>query len=184
MASGADMFALEPVGLISNIHNPIIFKRCIELLVDLQEGIKASGFEERRDGSYLKKLYGDLGTPHFRPTLYNNYSIWLDAAKRQDKRESNGDSTPNIFEKTFLRDIRVEIKRIKQYREQRNLIESKKRKLEILQRRIPNPSELDRLLRYRKSLEREFDRLLMQFERAQRIRKGQPLPPQVDVKIS
>jgi hypothetical protein len=31
---------------------------------------------------------------------------------------------------------------------------------------------------------REFYRLLAQYERAQGIRKGQPLPPQLDVKIS
>jgi hypothetical protein len=43
---------------------------------------------------------------------------------------------------------------------------------------------LDRLVRYESSLERAFDRTLTQLERAQRIRRGQPLPPQLDVKIS
>ena len=38
--------------------------------------------------------------------------------------------------------------------------------------------------RYASSLERALDRMLTQYERAQRIRKGQPLPPQLDVKIS
>jgi hypothetical protein len=43
---------------------------------------------------------------------------------------------------------------------------------------------LDRLIRYETSLERAFDRTLTQLERVQRMRKGQPLPPQLEVKIS
>ena len=48
----------------------------------------------------------------------------------------------------------------------------------------PDFPGLDRLLRYPIALERAFDRTLTQLERLQRIRKGQPLPPQVDVNIS
>jgi hypothetical protein len=33
-------------------------------------------------------------------------------------------------------------------------------------------------------LSREIDRTLNRLERLQRIRRGQPLPPQVDVKVS
>jgi hypothetical protein len=181
--SAADMFALEHAGLIWNIHNPDILKRCIELLVELRQRMRTNGFDEHRDRLVLKKLYGEPGNPHFRPTLNDNYTIWLHAAKTHEK-ESAEHPTEGVFEQCFLRDIGVEIKRIKQYEEQHKLIESKKGKLEILQQRVPNTPELDRLLRYRKSLEREFDRLMTQYERAQRIRRGQPLPPQLDVKIS
>ena len=48
---------------------------------------------------------------------------------------------------------------------------------------VSDPGALDRLVRYESSLERAFDRTLAQLERAQRVRKGQPLPPQVDVRI-
>ena len=44
--------------------------------------------------------------------------------------------------------------------------------------------KLDRLLRYSASLERDFDRTLVQLERLQRIRKGQPVLPPLNVKIS
>jgi hypothetical protein len=40
------------------------------------------------------------------------------------------------------------------------------------------------MIRYGNSLERAFDRMLSQYDRAQRMRKGQPPPPQLDVKIS
>jgi hypothetical protein len=56
--------------------------------------------------------------------------------------------------------------------------------VEILWQNVPDSPRLDRLFRYGSSLERDFDRTLSHLERAQRIRKGQPLPPQMDVKVS
>lgn len=43
---------------------------------------------------------------------------------------------------------------------------------------------LDLLLRYESSLERAFDRTLSQLERLQRIRKGQPVLPTLDVNVT
>ena len=43
---------------------------------------------------------------------------------------------------------------------------------------------LDLLLRYESNLERAFDRTLNQLERLQRMRKGQPAPPTVNVNVS
>ena len=42
----------------------------------------------------------------------------------------------------------------------------------------------DHLLRYETHISREIDRIPNRLERLQRMRKGQPLPPQVDVNIS
>lgn len=46
---------------------------------------------------------------------------------------------------------------------------------------VPNPIDL---LRYESNLERTFDRTLIQLERLQRIRKGQPVPPILNVSVS
>jgi hypothetical protein len=47
------------------------------------------------------------------------------------------------------------------------------------------PSEmLDQLLRYQSTLERSFDRTLSQIERVQRMRAGQPVPPELKVRLS
>lgn len=43
---------------------------------------------------------------------------------------------------------------------------------------------LDLLLRYESNLERAFDRALNQLKRLQRIRKGQPVPPTLNVNVS
>jgi hypothetical protein len=83
-----------------------------------------------------------------------------------------------------LREIGDEIDRLKQYQKKSEPNEFERKKVEILRQRVPDSPGLDRLLRYETSLERAFDRTLTQVERIQRTRKGQPLPPQVDVKIS
>ena len=49
---------------------------------------------------------------------------------------------------------------------------------------IPGPEVSDRLLRYETHLSREIDRILNQLERLQRLRRGQPVPPRIDVNIS
>jgi hypothetical protein len=49
---------------------------------------------------------------------------------------------------------------------------------------VPPQAVSERLVRYEAHLSREIDRILNRLERLQRIRKGQPLPPQLDVKIS
>ena len=43
---------------------------------------------------------------------------------------------------------------------------------------------LELLLRYESNLERAFDRTLIQLERLQRIRNGQPVPPTLDVNVT
>jgi hypothetical protein len=49
---------------------------------------------------------------------------------------------------------------------------------------IPDLETPDRIARYEAHLSREIDRLLNRLERLQRMRRGQPLPPQLDVGIA
>jgi hypothetical protein len=62
--------------------------------------------------------------------------------------------------------------------------ETQKPKFNTAAVRIPSDEASDHLIRYEAHLSREIDRILNRLERLQRIRKGQPLPPQLDVKIS
>ena len=84
----------------------------------------------------------------------------------------------------MLNGIDGEIRHLKRYQKSRASIESDRTKLEILRRNVPDPSRLDRLLRYEASLERAFDRALNQLERLQRMRLGQPVTPRIDVNVS
>jgi hypothetical protein len=48
----------------------------------------------------------------------------------------------------------------------------------------PDMMQMDLLLRYGPSLDRELERILKQLERRQRMRLGQPVPPSIDVNIA
>ena len=49
---------------------------------------------------------------------------------------------------------------------------------------VPPQDAMDRLVRYEAHLGREFDRILNQLERVQRMRRGQPAPPTLNVNVS
>lgn len=59
-----------------------------------------------------------------------------------------------------------------------------KSKLEIALKDDLGPPPLDLLLRYESNLERAIERALNQLERRQRIRKGEPVPPTLNVNVS
>jgi hypothetical protein len=67
-----------------------------------------------------------------------------------------------------------------------NDVDNFKRRLEIETRRrnVPEAPQLERLLRYEGSLERCIDPTLMQLERHQQMRLGQPVPPPIKVSVS
>jgi hypothetical protein len=169
--------------LIPEIQNPEILEYCLKLLLDLQKEIRSRGFSEKRDYSILAIIYG--GNSDLHGTLRNSYSMWFNTSEvPEEERQSRKYATPEQCKDKVLSEIDVEIQRLRNYRQERAGMESERAKLEILRRKIPESEKLDRLLRYETSLERAFDRTLTQLERAQRMRKGQPLPPQMEVKIS
>jgi hypothetical protein len=49
---------------------------------------------------------------------------------------------------------------------------------------IPGPEVSDRLLRYETHLSREIDKTLNRLERLQRARRGESLPPRLEVDVS
>jgi hypothetical protein len=120
-----------------------------------------------------------------RKTLLENYLTWVDTAEGpEEERQREGYATPEQCKKNVLSEIDKEIRLFRQYGRKRALIESERTKLEVLRHSIPQSARLDRLLRYEASLERSFDRALIQLERMQRLRRGQPVPPRIDVNIS
>jgi hypothetical protein len=174
-----------PVGLIWNTQNPVVLERSKELLIELWQRIETDGLDEPRDKPDLETIYGDARRLHLRPTFYDWYTRWFLTAKLpESERQKRGYATPEQCKDATLEAITDEITRLKRYQKRNESIESDRMKLEILRKGVPNFQELDHLLRYETSLERAFDRTLTQLERLQRIRKGQPIPPQVDVKIS
>jgi hypothetical protein len=169
-------------GLMSNIANGDVLDRCLEYLAVLLERIRVNGFNVNGDVEILERLYGDR--PQLNETLREFYAVWHDTSKVPEaERQLRGYDDPEQCEKNALIYISEEIRILKAYKKARESNKSERTKLEILARNIPNTSALDQLLRYEASLERSFDRTLNQLERLQRMRRGQPVTPRIDVNI-
>lgn len=162
----------EP-GLFLKTDNPFALKRCLDLLAELREQIAENGFTDS-DLQILKQLYGDADQSDLGDNLHNEYLSWSETASASEaERLKQGYATPEECKQYVLEAINTEIRRLKEYQ-----------KVEGMRRLVPESRALERLLRYEVSLDRSFDRTLSQLERLQRLRLGQPVPPQIDVNIS
>src|SRR6185369_8429691 len=138
----------------------------------LRQRIKAKGLEEKHDDWLLKKIYGNPDKPRLQRTLHYHYLCNLStAALTEEERARGGYATPDRCKLNVLRDIDAEFDRLKQYKTKRESIESERRTVEMLRQSVPESPAMDRLVRYEASLDRSFDRTLIQLERLQRTRK-------------
>jgi hypothetical protein len=167
----------KPLGLMWSIENPEALARSIEMLVELEEGIEANGFDKEEDELVLSLIYGDPSLIHLRRTLQDEYVDWFSTAEvTEEERAREGYATPEQCVKSVLRAVSAEIRRLEEYRNDREPIESQRAQVEILRQQVPDSPGTDRLLRYASCLGREFDRVLAQLDRAQQLRKDQRLP--------
>jgi hypothetical protein len=171
------------IGLIWKIQDPEVLTSCLELLGELRQEIESSGFDKRQDTAVLEKIYGPVTESG--KTLFQTYVFWLGTSNLSDDgRQKEGYETPEQCKDKVLAEVDKEVRRLRGYQRKRTSIESERAKLEALRRSVPEPERLDRLLRYEASLERAFDRTLNQLERMQRLRRGQPVAPRIDVNVS
>jgi hypothetical protein len=172
-AAAVPYFVSLPDGLLRSFKNPDLLERCIGTLAELRHQIEDNGFNDEQDSWLLKTIYGDPGKTHLCRTLQDEYSDWLFTARMTDEaRALEGTGTLEQCKDGILQDIDAEIARLKQCQEERESVESKRTEIEVLRQRVPDSPGLDRLLRYMNSLERAFDRILTQYDRAQLIHKG------------
>ncbi len=172
----------DNAGLIEKIRNPDTLDSCLELLAKLRQGIGRDGFLEWRDIPILRKIYGEES--RLRGTLYDTYLSWLNTADPSAVKPQRKGVTPEQCRLNVLYAIDAETDRLKGYQKTRTSIEARRIKLEMLRQSVPDSPGLDRLLRYEASLEKAFDRTLRQLEQLQRMRRGQPVAPRIDVNIS
>jgi hypothetical protein len=172
-------------GLTRVVQNPQILQRCMDLLDSLKSRVKKDGFDAERDKETLIRLYGPYTEDYGSQSLFVQYGIWMYAAEHPaEERQGTIDISPGECVHIFLEAIEKEKRRLVRLNRARASIEAGKMHLEVLRRNVPDAPELDRLLRYETSLERSFDRALSQLERLQRMRIGQPVLPELKVRLS
>jgi|SRR5665213_2110864 len=167
-------------GLLPKIQNPEILEHLVKLLLELQKQMKSWGFNEKPDRSILDVIYG--GDVRLHGTLRNTYDRWLNCSlATEEERQREGYPTLERCKTEMLLAIDAEIQLFQNYRQKQDEIESERTKLEVLRRGVPEAAKADVLMRYEVMLERAFERTLNQFERIQRLRRGLPTAPRIEV---
>jgi len=172
-------------GLFWDVSNLRVLDQCLQLLGRLRDGIERDEFRPERDYPILNKIYGLTESTYEGATLLGSYAKWLEASEvPEDLLTRKRLPSPDGCRDEMLREIDIEIKRLKRIPEERRAIQTELTRLEMVRRAIPEGPELERLLRYEASLERAFDRTMAQLERLQRIRFGHPVPPRIEVGVT
>jgi hypothetical protein len=155
----------------------------LKLLVQLREKIDKGAFNEKRDMEILERIYGPENDGD--DTLKSVYArCAATEGSSEEERKAGAYPTPEECKRVFLNEIDREMHQLRLNSKRSKWVEFGQSKLEIHQRMVPDSPGLDRLLRYEASLERSFDRTLGQLERMQRLRRGQPVAPRIDVNIA
>jgi hypothetical protein len=163
-------------GVFWGINTIAQLQHCIDQFTELRDGIAAGGLDATRDRSILEGIYGFFGGSEGE-TLFDRYEFWLDRSSNKDGSET--------FPPPILDEIDAEIVRLTSILEAHDVIDPWAHKIVVRRpHHIPDSPAAERLLRYEASLERAFERTLAQLERMQRLRKGQPVPPRVEVDVS
>jgi hypothetical protein len=172
-------------GLVMKIANDEVFIACLTRLEVLQRSIQTEGLNLEHDAQILVDIYGEYSGRHWQVDLLTFYvGLSAVAALTDEIRQRRGLPTPEECKTNFLERLRDEIDRLTADHCERAAVKCDQMRLRSLCRSIPESPKLDQFLRYSASLERTFDRTLNQLERAQRLRLGQPVAPQIDVNVS
>ncbi len=157
---------------------------CIEILRVLKAKIAKDGFDEKRDKSLLEVIYGLSGTNRAVGTLLNRYSGCLASVGSQaNVGEQSNSALPAQAQQKFLDELDEEIERIELILPKRTMTARNQLEVESPCEIVPDAPELDNVLRYETTVRRAIDRTLNQLERIQRKRKGEPLPPTVNLNL-
>jgi hypothetical protein len=168
-------------GLILGIEIPPILAMCVEHLQILKRFIEWRGFDKETDFRILRTVFGNSGLAAITycslPVYYAE--CLLDSQLTEQERLKKGCPTPAGCKANFLEELEKQIGWFEAKKKKMTAVTDPKEQLESRCRNVPEGPRLDRLLRYEASLERNIERTLIQLERLQRMRLGQPVQPKL-----
>lgn len=177
----SEQYGSELGGMLRPGCNHFVLEKGIELLKEIRSSVEARGFCMEIDRDILKKLYGTGTYPQVRSGIFYSYLVTASCAVNE-KGEQNPDA--DKYKKMLLEVLDKQIEFLTALTNDVLQLDLERSKYRIDQALLSRQSALDLYIRYDTYLSRETDRLLNRLERVQRMRKGQPLPPQFEVKIS
>lgn len=164
-------------GFLHDLSGPDVLRCVIELLADLREDFEQRAFDQDKDVSTLRQIYGFFNLKEGFPRDYIATAyLAADPEKCKDKSLN-----PGAVKKLVVELIDAEIKRITHLGEEIVHVESDRWKNAMWASSIPPQDVMDRLLRYECHLSREIERTLRLLEQVQKERRGSPAPPTIKV---
>jgi hypothetical protein len=183
-----DEFAIilqEGCPLGEKLANPRALNACIELLTELKNLTEGENLNEMLSDHIIRLLCGKNGSENLLALAIDGYLKSMNTTRSDASVDHRPDSADLAKHKHDLLSIlEGEIRRLKHIQCDQMLNECKRIEIEWHRGNVPEAPMLDRLLRYETTLQRDFDRTLSQLERQQRIRKGEPVSPTLDVHVS
>jgi hypothetical protein len=174
----------HPTGMVRRIANAEALATSLSHLESLRASVARDGLDFERDKLILNSLYGSFSKFPRNDFRISYRHLALTASTPEDIRIQRGYLSPQECKKELLELLDEEILSVMHLQEEREAIESRRVELKSLRENVPTSPGLDQLLRYSTTLDRQFDRTLSQLERAQRMRRGQPVAPRIDVNVS
>ena len=169
-------------GLLRKRHNPLIIRRCVEILRGWRKGLAEHGLNFEHDMDTLRQIYGHQDLEMCREGLPFAYCIVTMLRKQVDELKEGGGLTRKQAKRALLKEAKREIKKLVRLEKKVKKEQDERLAYEAGTHMIPMASE--RLMRYETMLSRGIRRAMNQLERLQRLRRGERIPPPVQLDVS
>ncbi len=170
-------------GMLRPSSNRFLIREAIHALKLFRGGVARFGFHKDDDPWLLMKVYGldhDQAAP-----LGIFRTVQLNSKLATGVLNKPGISySPEELKKNTIEILDREIKRLEGQEMLQESMDKERAPSRVLAALVPPQETMDRVVRYEAHLSREFDRILNRLERVQRMRRGQPGPPTLNLNIT
>jgi hypothetical protein len=158
-------------GILEPSSNPILVQKAIVVLTSIRDNLEKVGFVEGQDHRDLIEVYGLGHDAEACLGVLRAFQI-LSTIAAQVRRGDKIPTSLDELKKIMIRLLDDEIARFKLAETLQGFLVKPRIQFLTTAALVPSGDAMDRFSRYESHLTREFDRILSQFDRAQRLSKG------------
>jgi hypothetical protein len=169
-------------GYIADIYDSNVLESCLDKLCAVRENVERFGLDYKSHPDNLGLVYGVRYSGRPGKDLFDDYIECLRSLKATvAEKERGGFTSEEDYTRKFISKMEKEILRLEGRRKHIRrrpkwdpvTDDDEPSAEELLKCAVPDSDAMDRLLRYEASLDRAFDRVLVQLGRLQLMRESQ-----------
>src|SRR3989441_2736213 len=169
-------------GLLRKRRNPLIIHRCVEILRSWRKGLAEHGLNFEHDMDTLRQIYGHQDLEMCREGLPFAYCIVTMLRKQVDELKEGGGLTREEAKRALRKEAKKEIKKLVRLEKKVKKEQNERLRYEESTHMVPVDSE--RSMKYEAMFSRGIHRTMNELERVQRLRRGERIPPAVELDVS